>query len=123
MGSIRQDITRTAQDLSRVAQDTAYVAVGLGVVGFQRAQVVRRELMQQADPQRVLAEGTVAEVRSQLGKAWKDLDAALGQLIEAADAAVEPVAERLPAQAQLAVKQVQETRDQLRSFIKEQVAA
>jgi hypothetical protein len=31
-------------DLTSVARDVAYTAIGLGVLGFQRAQVGRREL-------------------------------------------------------------------------------
>jgi hypothetical protein len=31
------------------ARDAVYIAVGLGVLGFQRAQVRRRELQQQVD--------------------------------------------------------------------------
>ncbi len=123
MPSIRQDFTRTAEDLSRVAQDAAYVAVGLGVVAFQRAQVARHELMEQLEQQRGATEGPLADIRSQLARAWADVDGALGQLIDAADDAFEPVAERLPAQARLAVKQAQDARDQIRAFVKEQLAA
>ena len=31
-------------DVNKALQDAAYVAVGLGVIGFQKAQVRRREL-------------------------------------------------------------------------------
>lgn len=123
MQSIRHDVSRTAQDLSRVAQDAAYVAVGLGVVGFQKAQVARRELMEQLDRQLNLAEGPLAEARGQMAKAWKDVDAAIGQLIEATDTTFEPLAERLPEKARDVVKQVQEARDQVRTFLKDQLAA
>jgi hypothetical protein len=36
----------TARDAAR---DAVYIAVGFGVLGFQRAQVHRRELQQQVD--------------------------------------------------------------------------
>ncbi len=35
------------EDLPRSVRDAAYVLVGLGVLGFQRAQVARRELTRQ----------------------------------------------------------------------------
>jgi hypothetical protein len=38
-------------DLRKIATDAAYVAVGLGVLGFQRAQVRRRELQHQLETQ------------------------------------------------------------------------
>jgi hypothetical protein len=130
MADIRQDFTRTAQDLSRVAQDAAYVAIGIGVVGFQKAQVARRELIEQLERQRTASESPVSDVfaqvadlRAQVAKTWSDLDKTLGELIERADATFEPVAERLPAQAQAVVKQAREARDQIRGFISEQLAA
>jgi hypothetical protein len=36
-------------DLSAAARDAAFVAVGFGLIGFQRAQVRRRELEQRID--------------------------------------------------------------------------
>lgn len=37
-------------DLRRLAKESVYVGVGLGVLGFQRAQVVRRELEKRLSP-------------------------------------------------------------------------
>lgn len=39
-------------DINKTVQDSAYVAVGLGVLGFQRAQVRRRELIEALEAQR-----------------------------------------------------------------------
>lgn len=123
MADIRKDLTRTAEDLSKVAQDAAYVAVGLGVVGLQKTQVARRELLGQIEKQADVLEGPLSEVRQQVAKAWKEFDRALGKLIERADSTFEPVTDRLPAQAQAAVKQARQTRDQLRNLLAEQIAA
>lgn len=123
MADIRNDFSRTAQDLSRVAQDAAYVAVGLGVVGFQRAQVARRELMEQLERQAKAADRPLGDFRTHFSRAYKELDAALGQLITAADTTFEPVAELLPEPVQQVVKQTREARDQVRSFLKDQIAA
>ena len=43
------DINKAAADVNNALKDTAYVAVGLGVLGFQRAQVRRVELTKQFD--------------------------------------------------------------------------
>jgi hypothetical protein len=40
------DLQAAARDAAR---DAVYIAVGLGVLGFQRAQVRRRELQQHVD--------------------------------------------------------------------------
>lgn len=121
MADIRKDFARTAEDLSRVGKDAAYVAIGLGVVGFQKVQVARRELLEQVEQQ--WKESDVRELRSHLAQAFKELDKALGELIERTDASLEPVAERLPAQARAALKQAQGARDQFRKTLAEQLAA
>ena len=41
------DVSKAAADLNQVVKEGAYVAVGLGVLGFQRAQVRRVELTKQ----------------------------------------------------------------------------
>jgi hypothetical protein len=43
------DITRAASEINNALRDAAYVAVGLGVLGFQRAQVHRVELAKQLE--------------------------------------------------------------------------
>ena len=53
-------------DLQKTAKDAAYVAIGLGVIGWQRAQVRRRELEQQLRTPRVNLETQVTEAREQL---------------------------------------------------------
>jgi hypothetical protein len=45
------DLEKAASDLTDALKEAAYVAVGLGVLGFQRAQVQRVELMKQVEAQ------------------------------------------------------------------------
>ncbi len=47
-------------DLPKTVKDATYVAVGFGVLGFQRAQVRRQELRRQLESQRALAQEQVA---------------------------------------------------------------
>lgn len=113
MADVRQDLNRTVQDLTRVGKDAAYVAIGLGVVGFQKAQVRRQALMDQIST----IDGPLGEARDQVAKAWKEFDKAVDELLKRADATFEPVEERLPAQAQAVVKQARDARDQLRGYL------
>lgn len=46
-------------DLSKTVKDAVYVAVGLGVLGFQRAQVRRQELLRELRTQRSQAQAQV----------------------------------------------------------------
>ena len=45
------DLEQAAADFNNALKEAAYVAVGLGVLGFQRAQVQRVELMKQLEAQ------------------------------------------------------------------------
>jgi methyl-accepting chemotaxis protein len=46
------DLNKTAADVNNALKEGAYIAVGLGVLGFQRAQVRRVELAKQLEAQR-----------------------------------------------------------------------
>lgn len=113
MTDIRKDFTRTAQDLTKVGKDAAYVAIGLGVLGFQKAQVRRRELLAQLERQ---PGSPFADARKEVVKALKELDRNLSDVIERADATLEPIEQRLPAGAQTIVQQARVARDQLRTY-------
>jgi ABC-type transporter Mla subunit MlaD len=115
---LKNEVNKTTAEFTRVAQDAAYVAIGLGVIGLQKAQVRRRELQSQLDTlQGQLSDAPIGNVRKELAKAVKDLDKTFGQLIERMDATFEPISERLPAGAQAAVQQAKEARDQLRGYL------
>lgn len=45
------DVNKAAADVNNALKDGAYIAVGLGVLGFQRAQVRRVELTKQLESQ------------------------------------------------------------------------
>ncbi len=45
------DINKAAAELNNALKESAYVALGLGVIGFQRAQVQRVELTKQLEAQ------------------------------------------------------------------------
>jgi hypothetical protein len=124
MTEIRQDLTRTAEDLAKVAAEAAYVAIGIGVLGFHKAQVRRRKLAGaagRASSSRDL-EGTLAQARKEVAKRVKDLDSTVEDLVKTLDSTLDPVWERRPEQAQSVVKQARETRDQLRRRIRKLAA-
>jgi hypothetical protein len=69
------------QDVTKTLKDAAYVAVGLGVIGFQRAQVRRVELAKQFEGQRKEIEAQLADVRSQLAGAAKGIESRVRSVI------------------------------------------
>lgn len=121
------DVEKAAADFNNAIKEAAYIAVGLGVLGFQRAQVQRVELTKQLEAQRSslsslterlngqadayieAAQKQVAGWRDQLSRATADLmpsepvDTAavrsqLTELAKAVDDAVAPVRQQFDEQ-------------------------
>ena len=130
------------EDVSKTARDAAYVAVGLGVLGFQKAQVRRREILQllaeagTTVQQRIehlgdLAGGGAAlqqqlerlgELPIELTRALAEVDDTVEALITRLETLVEPLEQRLPSGARDVVQQAREqarvARQQLRTRVR-----
>ena len=86
-------------DLKKTIQDAAYVTVGLGVIGFQRAQVRRQELKKQLGAQRQQFETQMTEARSQVQKLVKDVEERVQPLRSGGEQRFTTVEELLPEHA------------------------
>ena len=107
-------------DVTKTLKDAAYVAVGFGVIVFQKAQVRRRELEKQL--------GVSTETfREQLTKVAADAEKNLEPVVEAVESSLDQLEERLPEQAREVFKQVRTTAkqagEQLRTYVKAPAAA
>jgi hypothetical protein len=115
------DLNEIAEDLSRTARDAAYVAVGLGVLAVQRAQVRRQELAKHLAEPRAQVETTIDEVRGELSRRAKDVDDRVEKLITLLEGRWEPVEGRLPGQARIVIQQARsqarEARQQIRTLL------
>jgi len=116
------EIEEITKQVTKAAKDVAYVAVGLGVLGFQKAQVRRQEFAKQLSSTRNEAlRKQVEETRAQLGGRVKELDQLVEATITKLEDRLEPLEQRLPDQAREIVKQARtqakEARTQLRSFL------
>lgn len=74
------DFDKAVAEFNNSVKEAAYVAVGLGVLGFQRAQVQRVELMKQLEAQLATLSGLTSSLNSQ---AEAYLGAAREQIAEA----------------------------------------
>jgi len=110
-------------------KDAAYVAVGLGVIGFQKAQVRRREITKQLDARteqlRARLEERTKVVQDTVGSLLKqrldDLDKGIEAALDQVGERLEMVEPTLPEPAQQITRQVytqaREVRSQIRSLI------
>ena len=116
MIDIREDITKSAKD-------AAYIAIGLGVMGFQRAQVRRRELIELAKQQLPAMEAPLTEARAELARRVTELDGRVTELASLLESRIQPVEQRLPAPAQALLGQAREAGSQLRHYLVSALAA
>ena len=69
-------------ELRRTLREAAYVAVGAGVLGFQRAQVRRQELGKQLEGPRQELEAQLDEARRELTSLARELEPVLKGVAE-----------------------------------------
>ncbi len=89
------DLNHLVEDVASRARDAAYVAVGLGVLGIQRAQVHRQELARRATEM----DQRLSGLRSGLGAGGQQLSEWLDSTVQFLESSLEPLEQQLPAQA------------------------
>jgi len=105
-------------DVTQTLKDAAYITVGLGVMGFQKAAVLRNDVAKQLTAERTKLEARfntddvksavdaqMNEVRTQVAKATKDAEARFEPVQAAIEAQLDKVEERLPEQVEAVVQQ------------------
>jgi len=118
------NITTLSKGVTDLARDAAYVAVGLGVLGYQRAQVQRIELKNKLAKDFSLDSrlGDVrTNVRDNVNKGFKQIDDLAETAANFVESTLQPIEERLPASvSQLTTKareQAREVRTQIRQRV------
>jgi hypothetical protein len=115
-------ISSISKGVTDLARDAAYVAVGLGVLGFQRAQVQRVELQHLLSKDLSLDQH-LSSVRSELTKGVTQLDDLLENATQFIESSLQPLEAQLPATVtQLTTKALEQTRG-VRSQIRQRVTA
>ena len=111
-----------AKDVTDLARDAAYVAVGLGVLGYQRAQVQRNELKNLLSRDFSLDQH-LSGVRTELTKGVTQLDDLLETATQFIETSILPLEQQLPPTiTQLTTKAFEQARE-VRSQIRQRVTA
>jgi len=126
------------QTVTQTMKDTAYVAVGLGVLGFQRAQVARVELTKTlaSDTSKLQAqvkaqvedvtgavEAQLSEVKVQMAKAVTSLEESLEPVAKELDIRLDEVEERLPEQVRTIVASARQVAESAAAQVRSLLAA
>lgn len=108
-----------AAAMAHRARDAAYVAVGLGVLGFQRAQVQRRQVRRLAGE--VDLGHRAAELRAALATGVQQFDELMEGAVQMVESSLQPLEEQLPPMArevaQRVVGQAREVSSQIRQLV------
>jgi hypothetical protein len=114
------NISTLSKGVGNLARDAAYVAVGLGVLGYQRAQVQRVELKNKLGKDFSIDEHLTG-VRHEVTKGVKQFDEFVETAARFVETKFQPVEEQLPDQVtQLTTKafdQAREVRNQIRQRV------
>jgi hypothetical protein len=121
MPEINTNINKAAQDITNVAKDAAYVVIGAGVLGYQKAQVQRQDLLKRIGDPKAVVEGRLKGARTDFSGALHSVDAQLEDVLSKVEARLVPLEDRLPTPARDLAKQVRtqakETGSQIRDRI------
>jgi len=109
-----------SKGVAELARDAAYVAVGLGVLGYQRAQVQRVELQNLLSKDFPLDQH-LSDVRTELTKGVAQLDDLLETATQFIENRLQPLEDQLPpAVTHLTTKALDQARE-VRSQIRQRV--
>jgi hypothetical protein len=95
MPDVTNNINTLSKGVTDLARDAAYVAVGLGVLAYQRAQVQRLELQNRLS-QDFSLEQTIGEVRQGVAKGYAQIDDLAEQAVQFVETTFQPLEDRLP---------------------------
>ncbi len=120
MPEVPTQITTISKGVTDLARDVAYVAVGLGVLGYQRAQVQRVELRNRLSKDLSLDQH-VGGVRQNVAKGFNQIDDLAETAMQFVETTMQPLEDRLPSSVtQVTVKarnQAREVRIQIRQRV------
>jgi hypothetical protein len=122
MPDVTNNLTAFSKGVTDLARDTAYVAVGLGVLAYQRAQVQRVELQNRLSHDfDIDLDKRIGDVRGGVAKGIHQLDDLAETAVQFVETTFEPIEEKLPPTvSQLTIKareQAREVRSQIRQLV------
>ncbi len=112
---------KTAPNLVDVARDAAYVAIGLGVIGFQKAQVRRNELQKQLSEQLTEARQSAQKLGATVEDRVKLVEERLAGLEDQVEQLLDTVEGALPEQARTLFHQAREATREAQTQLRELV--
>lgn len=89
------DLNDLTAEVANRARDAAYVAVGLGVLGLQRAQVQRQQLKHRLAGE-IDLDQRLSELRAAVTTGVQQIDELVDGAVQAVESTLQPIEEQLP---------------------------
>ena len=118
MPEVPTNITNISKGVTDLARDAAYVAVGLGVLGYQRAQVQRVELQN-----RLSKDFSLDEVRQEVAKGIHQIDDLAETAVQFVETPLQPLEDKLPSSVSQVTTKAREQAREVRIQIRQRISA
>jgi hypothetical protein len=122
MPEMPTNITTISKGVTDLARDAAYVAVGLGVLGYQRAQVHRVELQNKLAKDFSLDQH-IDGVRQGVAKGYHQIDDLAETAVQFVETTLQPLEDKLPATVTHITVKAREQAREVRIQIRQRVSA
>ena len=122
MPDVTTNISTLSKGVTDLARDAAYVAVGLGVLGYQRAQVQRVELQNRLSLDLALDQ-RMDDVRHGVAKGFQQIDDLAESAAHFVETTLQPLEEKLPPTVSQLTSKAREQAREVRTQIRQHVTA
>ena len=121
MPDVTTNISTLSKGVTDLARDAAYVAVGLGVLAYQRAQVQRVELQKRLQ-QDLPLDQRIGDVRQGVAKGFRQIDDLAESAVQFVESTLQPIEERLPSSVTQVTTKAREQAREVRIQIRQRVS-
>jgi hypothetical protein len=122
MPDVTTNISTLSKGVTDLARDAAYVAVGLGVLAYQRAQVQRVELQKRLQKDLPIDQ-RIGDVREGVAKGFRQIDDLAESAVQFVESTLQPIEERLPTTVTQVTTRAREQAREVRIQIRQRVSA
>jgi hypothetical protein len=121
MPDVTSNINTLSKGVTDLARDAAYVAVGLGVLGYQRAQVERVDLQNRLT-QDLALDQRIDDVRHRVAKGIAQIDDLAESAAHFVETTLQPIEEKLPPTVTQLTAKAREQAREMRTQIRQRVS-
>ncbi|HEY1444731.1 MAG TPA: hypothetical protein VGF51_07515 [Acidimicrobiales bacterium] len=122
MPDVTTNISALSKGVTDLARDAAYIAVGLGVLAYQRAQVQRVELQKRLQKDLPIDQ-RIGDVRQGVAKGFRQIDDLAESAVQFVESTLQPIEDRLPTTVTQVTTKAREQAREVRIQIRQRVSA